>query len=85
MVSFSTLRYGSDTVAFEQRMSEVQPVRYASYTGPASRQNEHGGLIFYSIHTVELMLHMHGIEVNSVYAIDRPAGQKIEHHGNVLL
>lgn len=74
MVSFSTLRYGSDTVAFEQRMSKVKPVRYASYTGPASRQNEHGGLIFYSIHTVELMLHLHGIEVNSVYAIERPAG-----------
>jgi len=74
MVSFSTLRYGSDTVAFEQRMREVKPVRYASYTGPASRQNEHGGLIFYSIHTVELMLQLHGIGVNSVYAIERPAG-----------
>ena len=74
MVSFSTLRYGSDTVDFKRRMSEIGPVRYAGYTGPASRQNDYGGLIFYSIHTVELMLHLHGIHVNSIYAIEHPTG-----------
>ncbi len=74
MVSFSTLRYGSDTAEFKHRMSEIGPVRYASYTGPASRHNDYGGLIFYSIHTVELMLHLHGIDVKSVYAIEHPAG-----------
>ena len=74
MVSFSTLRYGSDTVDFKRRLSEIGPVRYASYTGPATRQNDYGGLIFYSIHTVELMLHLHGIDVNSIYAIEHPAG-----------
>ena len=74
MVSFSTLSYGSDTVDFKRRMSEIGPVRYASYTGPETRQNDYGGLIFYSIHTVELMLHLHGIDVNSIYAIEHPAG-----------
>ncbi len=74
MVSFSTPRYGSDTAEFKRRMSEIGPVRYASYTGPASRRNDYGGLIFYSIHTVELMLHLHGIDVKSVYAIEHPAG-----------
>ncbi len=72
MISFSTLRYGSDTVDFKRRMNDIGPVRYASYTGPASRQNNYGGLIFYSIHTVELMLHLHGIELNSVYATEHP-------------
>ena len=74
MISFSTLRCGSDTVAFKRRRSEIGPVRYACYTGPASRQNDYGGLIFYSIHTVEFMLHLHGIDVNSLYAIEHPVG-----------
>ena len=74
MVSFSTLRYGSDTVDFKHRMSEIGPVRYASYTGPTSRRNDYGGLFFYPVHTVEIMLHLHGINVKSVYAIEHPAG-----------
>ena len=55
-------------------MSEIGLIHYASYTDPATRQNDYGGLLFYSIHTVELMLHLHGIDVNSIYAIEHPTG-----------
>ena len=72
MVSFSTLRYGSDVLRFGREFSTAGPVRYASYTGPASRISPYGGIIFYAIHCVELMLFHHGANVASVQAIQHP-------------
>ena len=76
MTSFSLLRYGSDADRYGERLRGIGPVRYASYVGPASRISQYGGLLFYAIHCVELMLQFHGTEVVSVHAIENPAGGK---------
>ena len=49
-------------------------MRYASYLGPADRNSPYGGLSFYGIHCVDLMVHFHGADVESVYAVESPAG-----------
>ena len=74
MVSFTTLRYGTESVLFEEELGKIAPVRYAFYTGPASRRHPHGGLPFYAIHTVELMLQYHGVDLVSVHAVEIPPG-----------
>jgi len=72
MTSFTTLRYGSESLMYEEALRKAGPVRYAFYGGPCSRTNPYGGLVFYAIHTVELMLQYHGIDVASVHAIESP-------------
>jgi len=72
--SFSTLRYGSDAIAFGQGLATAGPIRYASYMGPAARNSPHGGILFYAIHTVELMQHFHGHDIISVRAVESPPG-----------
>jgi predicted dehydrogenase len=72
--SFTTLRYGSDALAFGEGVAAAGPVRYASYMGPAARNSPHGGIFFYAIHTVELMQHFHGPDITSISAIESPPG-----------
>ena len=74
MTSFSTLRYGSEALAFGEGLRAASPVRYASYMGPAKRRSPYGGIIFYAIHVVELMLNFHGADVVSVSAVESPPG-----------
>ena len=72
--SFTTLRYGSDALSFGEGLATAGPIRYASYMGPAARNSPHGGILFYAIHTVELMQHFHGHDVTSVRAVESPPG-----------
>ena len=72
MTSFSTLRFGSDTERYGEGLRGIGTVRYASYTGPAQRKHPYGGLEFYAIHSVELMLQYHGVDVVSVQAVESP-------------
>ncbi len=74
MTSFSTLRYGSDAIAFGEGIETAGAIRYASYMGPAARNSPHGGVLFYAIHSVELMQHFHGHDVTSVRAVESPPG-----------
>ncbi len=77
MVSFSALRYGSDTIKFGEAIKDYGPVRYASYYGPASRTSPYGGIIFYAIHCVELMIHHHGMGIVDVRAVEYPEGGQL--------
>ena len=72
MTSFSTLRYGSAARIFKNGMGEAGLIKYATYLGPGTRQNPYGGIIFYGIHIVELMLHFHGPDVISIKAVENP-------------
>lgn len=76
MTSFSTLRFGSPSIDYERKLSQIGTVRYATYLGPGSRRNPYGGIIYYGIHIVELMLHFHGCDVVSVTAVENPAGHE---------
>ena len=69
MTSFSTLRFSSDTVSHINQLNTIGDITYANYIGPFSREK---GLLFYGIHIIELMLHIHGVSVESVYAIEHP-------------
>ena len=61
-------------IAFGEGIAAAGSIRYASYMGPAARNSLHGGILFYAIHTVELMQHFHGHDVTSIHAIESPPG-----------
>ena len=72
MTSFTTLRFGTDTGEYAEALAQIGPVRFASYVGPASRKNPFGGYGFYGVHSVELMLQFHGIDIVSIDAVEHP-------------
>ena len=76
MTSFSSVRYGSEALVFGEGLRAASPVRYASYIGPATRKNPYGGVMFYGIHVIELMLNFHGDDIVSVNAVEGPHDAK---------
>lgn len=68
MVSFSTLRYDKGFLKFVEDIKGIAPVRTAVYTSHGDTESEYGGLIFYSIHAIEMMHAAHGIGVQEVRA-----------------
>jgi predicted dehydrogenase len=44
-----------------------------AYTGPATRRNSYGGVIFYAVHSIEMMLMFQGTGVEWVQAHEGPA------------
>lgn len=71
--SYSTVRFSSDTLNFLAKAGELGGVRVGVYSGPASRRNIYGGVIFYAIHSIELMLRTQGTGVEWVEAVEGPA------------
>lgn len=71
--SFSTVRFSADTQAFLAQSQTLGGVRVGVYTGPASRRNPYGGVIFYAIHSIELMLMVQGTGIEWVQALEGPA------------
>lgn len=71
--SFSTVRFSADTQAFLAASRQLGGVRAGSYSGPASRRNPYGGILFYAIHSIELMLATQGAGVQWVQAVEGPA------------
>jgi predicted dehydrogenase len=77
--SFSTVRFSADTRAYLAEVQKLGGVRTGVYTGPASRRNIYGGMIFYAIHSIELMLAVQGTGVQWVQAVEGPA---VDEQGN---
>jgi len=77
--SFSTVRFSADTLAYVAETQKLGGVRVGVYTGPATRRNIYGGVIFYAIHAIELMLTVQGTGVEWVQAVEGPA---VDEHGN---
>ncbi len=71
LTSFSTLRYAQKTVKFIEETKKIAPLTAGLSTGPADRESEYGGLPFYGIHAVELLLATFGYDVESVLAVER--------------
>jgi predicted dehydrogenase len=70
--SFSTVRFSADVLRFLNRVPELGAIRSGIYSGPASRRNPYGGIIFYAIHCIELMLMTQGTGVQWVQAVEGP-------------
>jgi len=68
LTCFSTLRYAKGVPEFIKGLEAIAPLRTGIYTSHATRTNEYGGLIFYAIHAVELMLAAHGPGIQEVRA-----------------
>jgi predicted dehydrogenase len=75
LTSFSTLRYAKTTQEFLKTMKSAEKLVSGSIKGPASLQNEYGGLPFYGVHVTELLAAIFGYGVRQVNAT--------EHRGNV--
>lgn len=77
--SFSTVRFSADTQRFFAATRELGGIRAAIYTGPASLRNPYGGIIFYAIHCLELMVMHQGVGIQWVQAVE---GTGIDQAGN---
>ena len=77
--SYSTVRFSADTQAFLAKARTLGGVRVGVYTGPASRRNPYGGVIYYAIHSIELMLMVQGTGIEWVEAVEGPA---VDEQGN---
>lgn len=77
--SYSTVRFSAAMQAFLAKSQTLGGVRVGVYTGPASRRNPYGGVIFYAIHSIELMLMVQGTGIEWVQAVEGPA---VDDQGN---
>ena len=77
--SFSTVRFAKAMQAFAAECATLGGIRVGSYTGPASRRNIYGGIIFYAVHSIEMMLMLQGTGVIWVDAVEGPA---VDDNGN---
>jgi predicted dehydrogenase len=74
LTSFSTVRLAKDMVAWLKGVAKVRPLNGGAVFGPADADSQYGGLIFYGIHTVELMLEVFGYDVTAVRAVKSDLG-----------
>lgn len=77
--SFSTVRFSKDTQALAAEAEQLGGVRVGAYVGPATRRNPYGGIIFYAVHSIEMMLMFQGTGVEWVQAQEGPA---LDEQGN---
>ena len=68
ITSFSTLRYDKGFLGYLEDIKALGAIRTGIYTTHADRESEYGGLIFYAIHAVELMMAAHGPGIQEVRA-----------------
>jgi predicted dehydrogenase len=80
-ISFSTVRLSKAAQKFAAECTNLGGVRVASYTGPASRRNPYGGIIFYAIHSIEMMLANQG---TGVIWVDAQEGEPVDAQGDAL-
>ena len=77
--SFSTVRFARSMQEYAAQVSNLGQVRVGVYSGPASRRNIYGGIIFYAVHSIEMMLMIQGTGVGWVQAVEGPA---VDDQGN---
>jgi predicted dehydrogenase len=64
--SASALRWQEDTHLIKARLAYLVPPLSVEATGTWYRENDHGGPIFYAIHTIELVQELLGIDWRNV-------------------
>ncbi|MCX6047104.1 MAG: Gfo/Idh/MocA family oxidoreductase [Chloroflexi bacterium] len=83
LTSFSTVRFSADAQRFFADARQLGGIRAAIYSGPANRRNPYGGILFYAIHCIELLLMNQGTGVQWVQAIEGP-GIDAAGNGNLI-
>ncbi len=72
LTSFSMVRYDSAIQNLKQNLSGIGKTWTGDVAGVITpNANEYGGMIFYGIHTTELMLEIFGYGVEKIYATHR--------------
>jgi predicted dehydrogenase len=72
ITSFSLVRYDSAIQNLKQNLPEMGKIMTGDVAGVITPNvNEYGGMIFYGIHTTELMLEIFGYGVEKIFAIHR--------------
>lgn len=82
--SFSTVRWSASTQTFLAAAQQLGGLRGGIYRGPATRRSQYGGIIFYAIHCIEIMLMNQGTGVAWVQAVEGPAVDEAG-NGNVVV
>lgn len=81
--SFSTVQFSEDAQCFLAAAEQLGGISLGNYSGPATRRNSYGGLLFYAIHSIELMLATQGTGVQWVQAVEGAAVDEQE-NGNII-
>jgi predicted dehydrogenase len=66
VTSFSVLPHYDTFQAFKKRIAALGPIVSASSYGPCDLESQWGGVFFYGIHQVDIMLHAFGYDVEAV-------------------
>lgn len=66
VTSFSVLTHQASFAAFTKKLPEIGPLLSASTYGPCDLKSQWGGVFFYGIHQVDMVLHAFGFDVASV-------------------
>ena len=66
VTSFSSLPFQQDFAALRQKVTELGGVVGAASFGPCDLDSQHGGVFFYGIHQVEMVLEICGYDVVAV-------------------
>ena len=70
LTSFSTVRLAQCTKAFiKDQIPQCGQLFSATFTGPSDPNSEYGGIFFYGIHPVEMMIEFLGTEIEDVTAV----------------
>lgn len=77
--AFSPVRFSASAQQFLDQSRQLGGVRLGTYSGPATLRNPYGGILFYAIHTIELLLMTHGVGVEWVQAHE---GAAVDDGGN---
>jgi hypothetical protein len=62
------VRYDAGVREYTAGLGDLGTIRTGIYTSHGDRESEYGGLIFYAIHAVELMMAVHGPGIKEVRA-----------------
>ena len=70
LMSSSSLRYGPLVDAFRKEVQGIGKIRGGNLTGRGSARSPYGGIFFYGVHSVQMMLEIFGNKVKSVRATE---------------
>ncbi len=66
LMSCSAVRYGERIDDFKKKMKDIGKVRAGLLTGRGSSRGPYGGIFFYGVHSVEMLIEIFGNKIKSV-------------------
>jgi len=74
VTSHSSVPTSRSFVAFQRRVKKMKDISAATSAGPVDLQSKYGGVFFYGIHQVDVLLELFGIDVAAVSVNQRVKG-----------